>query len=72
MRFTLNYFTKRQNRFLHLQFQRNLRRYSEIELIDRFYRYQYLQKILLPYSVEGQVSRSDERYLFFFDEKQKF
>jgi len=32
--------------------------------MGRFYRYQYLQKILLPYSVEDQVSRSDERYLF--------
>ncbi len=38
--------------------------YSEIELIDHSYHYQYLKIILLTYSVEGQVSQSNERYLF--------
>ena len=29
-----------------------------------FYYYDYQVKICLPYTVEGQVSRADERYLF--------
>ena len=29
-----------------------------------FCRYFYAERLLLPFSVEGQVSRSDERYLF--------
>ena len=66
MRFALNYFTKRQNNFLHLEFERNLYRYSNIELTDRFYRYQYLRKIFLLYLIESQMSRSEERYLFFY------
>ena len=37
-----------------------------MKLIGQLYRYQYVQKILLPYSVEGQVSRNDERYLLFY------
>jgi len=42
-------------------------RYSEIELIDRSNRYQYLAKILLRYSVEGEVSRRGDHYAFNFN-----
>ena len=42
-------------------------RYSEIELIDRSYRYQYLAKILLRYTVEGEVSRRGDHYAFNFN-----
>ena len=45
-------------------------RYSEIELIDRSYRYQYLAKILLRYSVEGEVSRRGDHYAFNFNSDQ--
>jgi len=58
-----NYTTKKTVRFLRiLRFKkRNLRPYLKMKLKDRFYRCRYMRKILLPYSVEGQVSRSDER-----------
>jgi hypothetical protein len=52
--------------FALLQFKmRCSHRNSEIELVDRSYCYQYRQKIFLSYLVEGQVSRSDERYLSY-------
>jgi hypothetical protein len=65
MRFALKLYYKMTKRFFALlQFKtRNPHRNSEIELVDRSYCYQYMQKIFLTYSVEGQVSRSDERYL---------
>ncbi len=65
MRFTLKLYYKMTKQFFALlQFKmRNSHRNSEIELVDRSYCYQYIQKMFLPYSVEGQVSRSDERYL---------
>ena len=35
-----------------------------------FCRYFYAERLLLPFSVEGQVSRSDERYLYILDERK--
>ena len=37
-----------------------------------FYRYFCAERLLLPFSVEGQVSRSDERYLLSMYEKKEF
>ena len=34
-------------------------------LINCFYRYDHGIKALLPYTVEGQVSQDDERYLYY-------
>ena len=37
-----------------------------MNLESTFCRYFYAERLLLPFSVEGQVSRRDERYLYPF------
>ncbi|CAF1595819.1 unnamed protein product [Rotaria magnacalcarata] len=53
---------------LDLQVARDFSRSPWLKLVDGTYRYQYLQNILLPCSVEGEVSPTDDRYLFYFYE----
>ena len=58
--------TRRIFTFLVLR-NRNLYRHLEMEFVDRFWYYRYLLNIILLYTVEGQVSRTDERYLFNYE-----